>query len=141
MCVFVSRPMKVVTFLRKNGYHPKRVVDFLRARDTFRNKIMEAVEDFDEKSCSNNNGRPWKSLRILRVKPNFFIFHCSSFFFFSFFRFFFIFSFFLFLFFFFFISSFFIFLHFLLFSFLFLFLSCISFKYVLLLASESEFNF
>ena len=28
MC-FVSRPMKIVTFLVKNGDHPKRVVDFL----------------------------------------------------------------------------------------------------------------
>ena len=49
MCVFVSRPMKIVIFLRENDYPPKRVVDFLRERDTFRNKIMEIVEDFDEK--------------------------------------------------------------------------------------------
>ena len=49
MCVFVSRPMKIVTFLRKNDYSPKRVVDFPLERDTFRNKIMEIVEDFDEK--------------------------------------------------------------------------------------------
>ena len=60
MCTFVSRPMKIVTFLWKNGYHPKRVVDFPLERDTFRNKIMEIVEDFDEKSY-NNNGKPWKS--------------------------------------------------------------------------------
>ena len=60
-CVFfVSRPMKIVTFLRKNDYSPKRVVDFPRERDTFRNKIMEIVEDFDEKSY-NNNGKPRKS--------------------------------------------------------------------------------
>ena len=77
MCVFVSRPMKIVTFLRKNDYSPKRVVDFPRERDTFRNKIMEIVEDFDEKSY-NNNGKHWKSSRILRVNPNFFI--CSIFF-------------------------------------------------------------
>ena len=57
MCVFVSRPMKIVTFLRKNDYSPKRVVDFPLERDTFRNKIMEIVEDFDEKSY-NNNGKP-----------------------------------------------------------------------------------
>ena len=57
MCVFVSRPMKIVTFHRKNDYTPKRVVDFHRERDTFRNKIMEIVEDFDEKSY-NNNGKP-----------------------------------------------------------------------------------
>ena len=48
MCVFVSRPTKIVTFLRKNGENPKRVVDFLLGRDTFRNKIMEIVLDFDE---------------------------------------------------------------------------------------------
>ena len=41
--------MKIVTFLRKNDYRPKRVVDFPVERDTFRNKIMEIVEDFDEK--------------------------------------------------------------------------------------------
>ena len=28
MCVFVSRPMKISTFLRKNGETAKRVVDF-----------------------------------------------------------------------------------------------------------------
>ena len=73
MCVFVSRPMKIATFPRKNDYLPKRVVDFPRERDTFRNKIMEIVEDFDEQSY-NNNGKPWKSSRILRVNPMFFSF-------------------------------------------------------------------
>ena len=34
---------------------------------------MEIVKDFDEKSY-NNNGKPWKSPRIFRLKPNFFIF-------------------------------------------------------------------
>ena len=92
MCVFVSRPMKIVTFLKKNADLPKRVVDFHRERDTFRNKIMEIVLDFDEKSY-NNNGKPWKSSRILRVNLFFsFFFLCSSFFsvfflFFSFFHF------------------------------------------------------
>ena len=72
--------MKIVTFpWKKNGDPAKRVVDFPRERDTFRKKIMEIVEDFDEKSY-NNNGKPWKSSRILRVNPNFFI--CLSFFFF-----------------------------------------------------------
>ena len=80
MCVFVSRPMKIVTFLRKNNYCPKRVVDFPLERDTFRNKIMEIVEDFDEKSY-NNNGKSLKSSRILRVNPFFsFFFLFSSFF-------------------------------------------------------------
>ena len=35
MCVYVSRTMKNVSFLRKNGETPKRVVDFSRERDTF----------------------------------------------------------------------------------------------------------
>ena len=92
MCVFVSRPMKIVTFLWKNDYSPKWVVVFLLERDTFRNKIMEIVEDFDEKSY-NTNGKSWKSSRILRVNPCFsFFFLFSSFFyifhFFSFFHFF-----------------------------------------------------
>ena len=101
VCV-VSRPMKIVTFLRKNDYLPKRVVDFPLERDTFRNKIMEIVEDFDEKSY-NNNGKPWKSSRILRVKQiSSFFFLVSSFFyifsfFFSFFHFFHFFHFFIFL--------------------------------------------
>ena len=38
--------MKIVTFLRKSDYSPKRVVDFPLERDTFRNKIMEIVKDF-----------------------------------------------------------------------------------------------
>ena len=92
-------------FTTQNG-----LLIFPRKRDTFRNKIMEIVEDFDEKSY-NNNGKPWKSSRILRVKPNCFIFS----FFFSFFIFS-IFPFFIFHF-----HSFsFIFFHFLSFSFIFL---------------------
>ena len=43
--MFFSRPMKIVTFLRKNGETPKLAVDFLRERDTFRNKKMKIVED------------------------------------------------------------------------------------------------
>ena len=95
MCIFVSRPMKIATFLRKNGYSPIRVVDFPLERDTFRNKIMEIVEDFDDKIYNNNNGKPWKSSRILRLNPNFFIFlsffiifHFSNFSIFQFFHFF-----------------------------------------------------
>ena len=49
-CVFfVSRPMNIATFPLKHDYPPKTVVDFPKERDTFRNKIMEIVEDFDEK--------------------------------------------------------------------------------------------
>ena len=79
--------MKIVPFLRKNGDHPKRVVDFHRERDTFRNKMVEIVKDFDETS-HNNNGKPWISSRILLVKPNFFIFPLFNRFFFIFFVFF-----------------------------------------------------
>ena len=75
MCVFVSRPMKIATFPVKNGDHPKRVVDFLLEK-TFRKQNHEIVEDFDEKSY-NNNGKSWKSSRILRVNP---FFHVSFFF-------------------------------------------------------------
>ena len=60
MCVLVSHSMKIVTFLRKNGDPPpKRVVEFLLERDTFRNKIMEIVDDFDEKVTTTtvNPGR------------------------------------------------------------------------------------
>ena len=53
--------------------HPEGVGYFLRERDTFLNEIMEIGEDFDEKSY-NNNGKSWKSSRILRVNPNIFIF-------------------------------------------------------------------
>ena len=104
MCVFVSRPMKIVNFLLKNADTPKRVVDFPKERDTFRNNIMEIVRDFEEKSYNNNNGKPWKSSRILSVNPIFsffspFFFHFFIFFFiFSFFHFFSFFSFFLFFF-------------------------------------------
>ena len=51
-------------------------------KDTFRTKIMDIFKDFVEKSYYNN-GKPWKSSRILRLKPNFFMFlhflHVSSF--------------------------------------------------------------
>ena len=120
MCVYVSSPMKNVTFLRKNDYPPKRVVDFPRERDTFRNKIMEIIEDFDEKSY-NNNGKSWKSSRILRVNP---FFHFS--FVFSFFHF----SIFLFFQFFIFLSFSFIFFHFLSFSFMFLHFPSFSFIFI-----------
>ena len=71
---------------------PKLVVDFLLEKDAFR-KIMEIVEDVDGKR-HNNNGKPWKSSRILRgsffhlLLFYFFYFPCCSFFHFSFFHFF-----------------------------------------------------
>ena len=60
--------MKIVTFPKKNGETPKLVVDFLRER-TLRKKTWKIVEDFIGKKSYNNNGKPWKSSRILRVKP------------------------------------------------------------------------
>ena len=129
-CVFfVSRPMKIVTFLQKNDYPQKRVVDFHRERDTFRNKIMEIVKDFDEKSY-NNNGKLWKSSRILRVNPIFFIFLS---FFIIFLLFFFSFFFMFFIFFIFFIFSFFFmfpFFFFSIFHFLFIFFHFLSFSFI-----------
>ena len=49
MCVLVARPMEIVTFPLKKRDLPKRDVDFPWERDTFRNKIMDIVKDFDEK--------------------------------------------------------------------------------------------
>ena len=140
-CVFVFMSNDICHFSsRKNGETPKWVVDFLQEKATFRKTIMKFVEDFIEKSY-NNDGKPWKSSRILCVKPKtleifrdfafflvFFIFFISFFFFLHFsFLFFFLFFFFFFHFFcsFFFISHFFffslIFLFFFAFFFLFLF--------------------
>ena len=132
--------MKIVTFHRKNGNSPKRVVDFPLERDTFRNKIMEIVHDFDEKSY-NNNGKPWKSSRILRV--NFFIFL-------SFFLFFHFFIYFIFTFFHCFIFSFsdmffhvlscsFMFFHFL--SFSFIFFHFLAFSYIFFHVLSCSFTF
>ena len=48
MCFcFTSNELSL--FFGKNGDLPKRVVDLPRERDTFRNKIMEIVEDSDDK--------------------------------------------------------------------------------------------
>ena len=86
MFVFVSRPMKIVTFPWKNNYTPKRVVEFSRERDTFRNKIIEIVEDFDEKITTTmvNPG----NRRGFCVRIEFFIFLYFFLFFVSFFHFF-----------------------------------------------------
>ena len=53
---FCLTSTEIDTFLLKKRDTAKRVVDFPRERDTFRNKIMEIVQDFDEKSYINNNG-------------------------------------------------------------------------------------
>ena len=101
MCVFcfTSNENCHLFLGKKNGDPAKRVVDFPRERDTFRNKFIEIVDDFDEQS-TNNNGKPWKSSGILRVNPFFhfsFFFHLFSPFFFFFFTFFHFFHFFIFL--------------------------------------------
>ena len=79
MCVFVSRPVNIVTFPRENGDHPKLVVDFLLVKDTFRKKKKETVKDFIETSY-NNNGKPRKSSMILHFlfSSFFFIFPIFS---------------------------------------------------------------
>ena len=58
MCVFVSRPMKIDTFLLKNADPAKRVVDFHLERDTFRNKLMDIAEDFYEKKVTTTTANP-----------------------------------------------------------------------------------
>ena len=51
MCVFVLRPMKLVTFLRKNGDHPKLVVDLFMNK-TFRNKNHGTRRGFRRKKVT-----------------------------------------------------------------------------------------
>ena len=89
--------MKIATFPRKNGDLPKRVVDFPRERDTFRNKIMEIVEDFDEKSY-NNNGKTLEIVEDFACEAKFLHFFIVHVFFFLFLFFLFFFFFFLFFF-------------------------------------------
>ena len=67
----VSHPIDILTFLRENGDLPKWVVDLLRERDTFRNKIMEIFEDFVEKKLHQQRQTldtvedfAWKSSKI-----------------------------------------------------------------------------
>ena len=49
MCVFVSRPIEIVTFPRRNDDHPNWIVDFSVGKHTFR-KNMDIVEDFVARS-------------------------------------------------------------------------------------------
>ena len=53
--------------------HLNELLIFLWKETHSETKIMEIVKDFDEKSY-NNNGKPWKSSRILRLKTKTFIF-------------------------------------------------------------------
>ena len=129
MCVFVSRPMKIDAFLRKKRSHTQNGLLIFFGKETH-------SETKSSKSSRTSTKKVMDIVRDLRVKPNFFIFHCSSFLiflffnffhFFVFFSFFLIFSFFSFLYFFhflkIFIFSFFLFFHFSSCFFFFLFVS------------------
>ena len=67
MCVFVSRPMKTVTFLRKNGDLPKRVVDFPREETHIPNQNRGNRRDF---ACES---------KFLHFSCSFMFFHVLSF--------------------------------------------------------------
>ena len=56
MCVFVSRPMKLSLFFGKTITPQNGLLIFLWKETHSETKIMEIVEDFDEKSY-NNNGK------------------------------------------------------------------------------------
>ena len=58
MCVVVSRPIEIVTLLRKNGDPAKWVVDFPLERDTFRKTIMEIVKGFVGKITTTTTANP-----------------------------------------------------------------------------------
>ena len=75
MCVFcLTSKDNCHFFLRKNDYHPKRVVDFLRGKETHsETKLWKSFRIWTKK-VTTVTAKPWKSSRILRVKPNFFIF-------------------------------------------------------------------
>ena len=98
ICVFVSRPMKIVTFGKymtpQNG-----LLIFIWKETHSETKSWKSSSILT--NSYNSNGKPWKSSRILRVNPNFLIFsffhHFSAFFVFFIFSLFFIFSFFHFL--------------------------------------------
>ena len=69
MCVYVSRPVKIVTFPRKNGdTRQDGLLIFSRKKNTFRNKIMEIVKDF---ACEAKNLINFRRFRT-------FVFHFSS---------------------------------------------------------------
>ena len=79
MCVFVSRPMKLVTFLWKK-VRPQNGLLIVLGKETHSETKSWKSSTISTKQNYNNNGKPWKSSRILRVQPNFLFFHCSSFF-------------------------------------------------------------
>ena len=60
MCVFVSRPMNIATFLLKNADTPKRVVDFPLERGHIPKQNHGNRRGTSTKKSYNNNGKPWK---------------------------------------------------------------------------------
>ena len=119
MCVFVSRPMTIVSFPLKNSETPKRVVDLPLERHIPKQNNGNR-RGFRRKKVTKttlNNGKIVEDFACEAKFLHFFIIHhfssFSRFFFFSFFQFFHCFRFFPFF-------HFFIFLHFLSFSFIFL---------------------
>ena len=67
MCFCVTSKGKC-HFPYAKGETPKLVVVFLRENTYFENESLKSSGSSFKKSY-NNNGKPWKSLRILRVKP------------------------------------------------------------------------
>ena len=67
MCVFVSRPTKIATLLRKNGETPKWFVNFLLEKHTFRTKIMKIVEDIIEKKLQQRQQQQEQQQQNLEV--------------------------------------------------------------------------
>ena len=76
--------MFLIHVLLKNAtfHQKKRWLLGFRGKETHSENHIEIVDDLVEKSYNNNNGKPLKSSKILRLKPNFFILlNFSSFFF------------------------------------------------------------
>ena len=90
MC-FCSRPMKIGTFFGKTVTSQNGLLIFSSGKRHIPKQKSWKSSRISTTNSYNNNGEPWKSSRILRVKPNFLIFHCSSFSHFSFYYLFFLF--------------------------------------------------
>ena len=69
LCVFLFVQKKKITLPLENSETPRWVVGFLLEKETFqKKKLMEIVDVFVE-HFFNNNDKPTKSSRMLRVKP------------------------------------------------------------------------
>ena len=78
MCVFVSRPMKIVTFLLKSADHPKRVVDFPRERRHSPKQNHGNRRGFLTKKITTTTVNPGNSRGFCVCESKFL--HCSFFF-------------------------------------------------------------